>query len=91
MAVRRKVRIKWFRVLVLAIISYGLYVCVNQYIQYAAISCETDAARSHLDQLQQVNKSMIEEKQKLSTPAYVEKLAREELGLVKPGEVPYVR
>lgn len=91
MTVRRRIRIKWFRVLILAIIGYGLYVCANQYVQYAAISCETEAARSHLEQLRQMNKSMIEEKQKLSTPAYVEKLAREELGLVKPGEVPYVR
>ena len=29
-------------------------------------------------------------KNKLNSPAYVEKIAREQLGLVKPGEVPYI-
>lgn len=75
----------------IAIILYTVYVCVNQQLQYAAISREMEATRTQLEQLQQTNEAMNQEKQKLSTPAHVEKLAREELGLVKPGEIPYVR
>jgi cell division protein FtsL len=75
----------------IAIILYTVYVCVNQQLQYAAISREMEATRTQLEQLQQTNEAMGQEKQKLSTPAHVEKLAREELGLVKPGEIPYVR
>lgn len=89
--VRRKYRINWFRLFMMAIIVYSIYVCVNQQLQYAAISRETEAMRIQLEQLQKTNETMSLEKQKLSTPAHVEKLAREELGLVKPGEVPYVR
>lgn len=75
----------------IAIILYTIYVCVNQQLQYAAISREMEATKTQLEQLQQTNEAMGQEKQKLSTPAHVEKLAREELGLVKPGEIPYVR
>jgi len=75
----------------IAIILYTDYVCVNQQLQYAAISREMEATKTQLEQLQQTNEAMGQEKQKLSTPAHVEKLAREELGLVKPGEIPYVR
>ncbi|MDF2929014.1 MAG: Septum formation initiator [Anaerospora sp.] len=89
--VKRKYRLNWFRVVMIAIILYTVYVCVNQQLQYAAISREMEATRTQLEQLQQTNEAMGQEKQKLSTPAHVEKLAREELGLVKPGEIPYVR
>lgn len=89
--VKRKYRLNWFRVVMIAIILYTVYVCVNQQLQYAAISREMEATRTQLEQLQQTNEAMNQEKQKLSTPAHVEKLAREELGLVKPGEIPYVR
>lgn len=89
--VKRKYRLNWFRVVMIAIILYTVYVCVNQQLQYAAISREMEATRTQLEQLQQTNEAMNQEKEKLSTPAHVEKLAREELGLVKPGEIPYVR
>lgn len=91
MVVRRKIRVKWFRLIILMVIGYSLYVFANQHLQYIAISRETEASQIQLEQLKQVNEAMVNEKQKLSTDAYVEKLAREELGLVKPGEVPYVR
>ncbi len=38
-----------------------------------------------------MNEKLEEEKKQLQTPEAIEKVAREELGLVKPGEVPYVR
>ncbi|CQR72945.1 hypothetical protein SpAn4DRAFT_3405 [Sporomusa ovata] len=38
----------------------------------------------------ELNNTLIAEKEKLSTAAYIEKVAREQLGLVKPGEVPYI-
>jgi cell division protein DivIC len=39
-------------------------------------------------QLAQKNQNLQEEIRRLNTPDYVEQLARRELGLVKPGEVP---
>lgn len=57
----------------------------------AAIDRETAAAEIKLVEAQKRNTELVEERTKLNDKAYVEKLAREELGLVKPGETPYVQ
>lgn len=85
-----KYRIRWFRLSMLVIVGYCLYVLVGQQAELNAVNREADLARTRLQQLQQTNQALTEEKARLSTSAYIEKLAREELGLVKPGEVPYV-
>jgi len=43
-----------------------------------------------MEQLQQINANLNDERTKLNKPTYIEKIAREELGLVKPGEIPYI-
>lgn len=42
-------------------------------------------------QLQQKKEQLEKEKEQLEDPNYVESVARDSLGLVKPGEVPYVK
>lgn len=86
----RKYRIRWFRLAVMMTVGYCLYVLAAQQMELNAVKRETEAARTRVEQLKQLNQSYSEEKVRLSTPAYVERLAREELGLVKPGEVPYI-
>ena len=90
MSRRRKVRIKWFRLAVIFIFGYFIYLIVGQQNQLSAIEYENKAARQRLEQAVQENTALTEERAKLNTPAYIEKIAREELGLVKPGEVPYI-
>lgn len=87
---RRRYRIKWFRLAVLLIVGYSCYIFVNQQLEINAVNREGDATRVQVEQLKALNKSYSEEKGRLNTPGYVEKLAREGLGLVKPGEVPYI-
>ena len=76
--------------MVIAIVGYCLYVLVGQHTELNALNRDADATRIRLEQLKQSNQSLAEEKVRLSNPAYVEKVARDELGLVKPGEVPYI-
>jgi cell division protein FtsL len=40
--------------------------------------------------LRRENAQLREEIRRLHTPAYIERLAREQLGLVKPGEIPVI-
>lgn len=87
---RRKYRVKWFRLAVWLLVGYSLYVLAGQQTELNALSRERDATRARLEQLGQTNKALAEEKVKLGTSSHVEKLARDELGLVKPGEVPYI-
>ncbi|MCX7780141.1 MAG: septum formation initiator family protein [Negativicutes bacterium] len=70
--------------------GYFFYVLAGQQLELNAIHRETEASRQKLEQLKQVNASLNEELERLKKPSYIEKLAREELGLVKPGEVPYI-
>ncbi|VBB06402.1 septum formation initiator ftsl/divic [Lucifera butyrica] len=87
---RKSYRIKWFNLLLIAMIGYFSYVYFQQQTDLHTIQREMEANQTKLKQLQQVNKDLSAEQGKLKTPEYVEKLAREELGLAKPGEVPFV-
>lgn len=86
----RKYKIKWFRLILLLFAGYFLYMLVGQQSQLSAIEYETQAASQRLEQAQQQNANLIDERDRLNDPAYIEKLAREELGLAKPGETPYM-
>ncbi len=87
---RQRYRVKWFRFVAIVLVFYFIYLCVGQQSQLNAIGKETDNARTQLAQFQQVNTNLKEELNALQDRKYVEKLARDELGLVKPGESPYV-
>jgi cell division protein FtsB len=51
---------------------------------------ETDKARTQLEVLQAENARLTRESKRLSTDSEIERLARENYGLVKPGERPFV-
>jgi cell division protein FtsL len=87
---RRKYRVKWFRLLVIVLSCYSIYLYVAQQSDLNAIHSESESVRTQLSQLQQVNVALHEERKALNDYKYVEKLAREELGLVKIGETPYI-
>lgn len=90
MTVRRRVRVRWFRVLTLLAAAYFLYLAVGQQFELYTIQRETYSLKNRIAELEQSNKAMVDEKKQLASPTYVEKIAREQLGLVKPGEVPYI-
>ena len=56
-----------------------------------AIYQEKQHIEQQLQELQQRNDELEQEKAKLQDPKNIENVAREQLGLVKPGEVPYVK
>jgi cell division protein FtsL len=85
-----KYRIKWFRFVAVALVVYFIYSLSGQQIQIQAIHRETEATRAQLEQANQLNADLLEERKLLHTTAYVEKLAREELGMAKPDEIPYL-
>ncbi|QJW45763.1 septum formation initiator family protein [bacterium BFN5] len=87
---RSKLRVKWFRLVLLSIFGYFIYICFNQYSQISAINQEKEAVKLRLEQAREVNANLTEERKRLNDRAYIEKLAREELGLAKPGETPYI-
>lgn len=87
---RSRYRIKWFRLVLTGICVYFLYVSIGQIDSFRTITQETEMNKVRLEQAKQVNQQLLEERDRLNTPNYIEKVAREELGLVRPGEVPYI-
>lgn len=86
----QKYRVKWFKLFLWVVGGYFIYLTIGQQSQLASIRHETQSTRAQLQQLQQTNAALNEERNALHDPKYVEKVAREELGLVKPGEIPYI-
>lgn len=87
---RSRYRVRWVRLLILCVTGYFIYTLAGQQFDLYAINKEKDAARQKLEQLEQANIHLNEERSRLAKPSYIEKIAREELGLVKPGEIPYI-
>jgi len=85
-----KYRVKWFRLITIGLSCYFIYVSLGQQSQLNAIGNETQLIQTQLTQFEQINTTLKEERDALNDRRYVEKLAREELGLVKPGETPYI-
>lgn len=80
----------WFAVLLLFIVLYFSYTAIQQYLQLKAISQEQAAVEARLSQAQKVNEELLQEKNNLGKIDYIEKIAREELGMTKQGEMPYI-
>ncbi len=70
--------------------GYFCYVIILQQTELYKIRREMDVVNTRLAEAEGVNKNLTAEKEKLSMTEYIEKIAREQLGLVKPGEVPYI-
>lgn len=83
-------KFSWFRVCLLVMAGYFCYVIIGQQTELAKIRQETETVNSRMAEAVELNKSLVAEKEKLNTATYIEKVAREQLGLVKPGEVPYI-
>ena len=80
----------WFAVLLLFIVLYFSYTAIQQYLQLKAISQEQAAVEARLSQAKKVNEELLQEKNNLGKIDYIEKIAREELGMTKQGEMPYI-
>lgn len=81
----------WQRVILVLMVVVGLIACAHKGYQCFEIQQEMKAAVESKQQLEAEKQRLETEKADLQKPEKIEKVARDELGLVKPGEVPYVR
>ena len=74
----------------LCVIIYGVYVIGDKAMTISQLNSDMDQARLRLEEAQRENQQLKEENASLSDDAYIEKLAREELGMTRKGEIPYI-
>ena len=83
-------RLDWFVVLMVGIVGYFSYMMVSQHFYLNSVNQDYDAAQQRLQSAQQENDALQQEKAQLNDPAYIEKIARDELGMTRQGEMPYI-
>lgn len=79
----------WFPVLVTIIIVYFSTVLISQQVRLNQVERDQIASDYRLETARQENEALLREKEKLGDLEQIERIAREELGMTKPGEVPY--
>lgn len=71
-------------------IIYLGFIIIKQEMYLNQVEEQTIIAEERLNKAKQINEELTVEKNNLNQVEYIEKVAREELGMTKPGEVPYI-
>ena len=74
----------------LCVLIYGVYAIGDKAMTISQLNGDMDQARLRLEEAQRENQQLKDENASLSDDAYIEKLAREELGMTRKGEIPYI-
>ncbi|MDP4095042.1 MAG: septum formation initiator family protein [Bacillota bacterium] len=85
---RKKSKLGFF--IVVALIIYFAYTIISQQKLLNNKKAALNAANDKYKQEQKINKDLNDEKGKVNSDEYYEKVAREQLGMVKPGEKIFV-
>ncbi|HUO46486.1 MAG TPA: septum formation initiator family protein [Acidimicrobiia bacterium] len=80
----------WTATLAMLLLGVGVVSAVIPFRQITEQRARVEAATAELASLQSENRLLEAEITALNTPQEVERLARERLGYVMPGEIPYV-
>lgn len=80
----------WFFVILVGVVLYSGYILINQQLMLDSIAADTEDAQAKLEIVQAENDALIKEKENLNNPEYIEKIARDELGMTRQGEMPYI-
>lgn len=85
---KRKSSNKGFKILLLIVIVCCIGIICKQEYQIYEIQKEKDATAARIEKLNETKQKLETERQNLSDPEYIEKLARDEYNMVKQGEIP---
>lgn len=80
----------WFYALVGVVFVYFGYCFYNQQVYLNGVNEKYQAAEQRLAAAQKINEGLREEKAGLEDLRRVEKVAREQLNMVRSGEMPYI-
>ena len=86
---RKRNGFNWFALLMFAMIAYFSTVLISQQVHLAHVSESQRIADKRLEKAKATNEKLRKELAALQDINTIEKLAREELGLAKEGEMPY--
>ena len=83
-------QIKWFRIAIIIIMVISCWHLGKQQMLKNDLAEDITQAQQRLDEVKAHNEALKAENEKLMDDSYIEKLARENLGMTKQGEMPYI-
>ncbi|MBR0262032.1 MAG: cell division protein FtsL [Selenomonadaceae bacterium] len=86
---RKRNSFNWFALVMFAMIAYFSTVLISQQVHLAHVSESQRIADKRLEKAKATNEKLRRELAALQDINNIEKLAREDLGLAKEGEMPY--
>lgn len=85
---KRKIRFKNIFILIFSV--YAVVTLINQQFAISELKRTEQEARLRIEDMNKENKRLMEMINNASSAEYIEKMAREQLGLVMPGERVYI-
>ena len=82
-------RFNWFALIMLLVVGYFLTVLTSQQVHLSHVSESQYLADKRLEAARQENDKLKKQYEELQDVSNIERLAREDLGLAKQGELPY--
>lgn len=86
---RRRKSFNWFFVLMTFVVIYFSSVLITQQINLSKVDQSQDSYNKRLDLATKENEKLKKQIEELHDLDHIERIAREELGMTKPGELPY--
>lgn len=83
---RKKKKLGFKRIIIVCASFYVGYILISTQITMLKLKKEIEVKYQDLSKLQDKNQKLQDEVDMSKTDSYIEKLARERLGLIKPGE-----
>ena len=83
---RRKFRLNGPAVILLLVLGFVFYTFGGQMVELYNVRHEVKKIRGQIEEMEKKNDELNKQVQFLQSDAYVERMAREKLSLVKPGE-----
>lgn len=76
--------------ILVVLLVYMSYILIRQEVKYQELLTDQDEYTSQIDELMVTISELNDMINEVSTPAYIEKMAREKLQMVKPDEIIYI-
>ncbi|HEY3314832.1 MAG TPA: septum formation initiator family protein [Bacillota bacterium] len=86
---RPRIKVRFGRLLLVLSVAYGFFLFGTQEFRMYQLKVQEHRVQGEIDRLRRENQDLGEQIKFMQSDEYVEKVAREQLGLVKDGEIPY--
>jgi len=87
---KKRIKIKWIRLFLFIFVLYALFIIADQQFTLHRLNKTRNEIIKEIEVSQMENEKLRDMLENVTSKEYIEKMAREQLGLVKSGETVYI-